>query len=94
MPLFSLRYQLNSQHEEAVRDLKKVLEFDSSHENKQAVKDAERQLKLSKRKDYYKLLDVDKGACQDDIKRAYLKKAKLHHPGNFWNLPAGVVRQE
>ena len=58
-----------------------MLELDPSHENRQTVKDAERQLKLSKRKDYYKLLGVDKNAPQDEIKRAYLKKAKLHHPG-------------
>ena len=36
--------------------------MDRTTENKQAVRDAERQLKLSKRKDYYKILEVDRCA--------------------------------
>lgn len=31
-------------------------------------------------KDYYKILDVDKSASQDDIKRAFRKLAHQHHP--------------
>jgi len=31
-------------------------------------------------KDYYKTLDVDKGASQDEIKKAYRKMAHKHHP--------------
>lgn len=31
-------------------------------------------------KDYYKILGVDKGASQDDIKRAFREKAHQHHP--------------
>lgn len=31
-------------------------------------------------KDYYSTLDVDRGASQDDIKRAYFKMAKKYHP--------------
>ena len=57
---WSLRYQQNDQHEEAVRDYKKILDMDRTTENKQAVRDAERQLKLSKRKDYYKILEVER----------------------------------
>ena len=77
----SLSYQQNEQHEEAVRDFKKVLEMERTHENKQAVKDAERKLKLSKRKDYYKILDVSKTATEVEIKKAYRKMALRHHPG-------------
>ena len=39
-----------------------------------------RLLKLSKRKDYYKVLGVDKVANADDIKRAYRRAALRHHP--------------
>ncbi|NQV89485.1 MAG: molecular chaperone DnaJ [Parcubacteria group bacterium] len=31
-------------------------------------------------KDYYKVLDVDKGASQEEIKKAFRKKAHSHHP--------------
>lgn len=58
-----------------------MCELDRTLENKQSLKDAEKQLKLSKRKDYYKILGIDKTASQDEIKRAYRKKAMLHHPG-------------
>ena len=30
--------------------------------------------------EYYKELELDKNASQDDIKKAYLRLAKLHHP--------------
>jgi molecular chaperone DnaJ len=31
-------------------------------------------------KDYYKVLDIEKGASEDDIKKAYRKMAKKYHP--------------
>jgi len=31
-------------------------------------------------KDYYKILDVDKGASQEDVKKAFRKLAHKHHP--------------
>lgn len=39
------------------------------------------ELKKSKRKDYYKILGVDKNASEDEIKKAYRKRALMHHPG-------------
>ena len=58
--------------------------MDRTRENKQAVKDAEHKLKLSKRKDYYKILDVSKTATEMEIKKAYRKMALRHHPGEDW----------
>jgi DnaJ family protein C protein 7 len=40
------------------------------------------ELKKSKRKDYYKVLGVDKNATEDEIKKAYRKRALMHHPGS------------
>ncbi|KXZ44221.1 hypothetical protein GPECTOR_71g582 [Gonium pectorale] len=44
------------------------------------AREAERQLKVSKRKDYYKILGLDKSAGDREIKRAYRELAKKYHP--------------
>mmetsp|Transcript_4267 Transcript_4267/g.12039 ORF Transcript_4267/g.12039 Transcript_4267/m.12039 type:complete len:480 (-) Transcript_4267:132-1571(-) len=46
----------------------------------QILQEAERLLKMSKRKDYYKILQVDRRADEPTIKRQYRKLAKLYHP--------------
>jgi molecular chaperone DnaJ len=35
---------------------------------------------MDTKKNYYQILDVDKNASQEDIKKAYRKQAMLHHP--------------
>ena len=50
-------------------------------ENKRLLSEAKLELKKSKRKDYYKILGVNKQANEDEIKKAYRKRALLHHPG-------------
>lgn len=50
-------------------------------EHKQLLKNAQVELKKSKRKDYYKILGVNKNASEDEIKKAYRKRALMHHPG-------------
>ncbi len=77
-------YQQNEQHEESVRDWKKLYENDKSAENRQSLKEADKLLKMSKRKDYYKILGIEKTAGDTDIKKAYRKKAMLHHPGKLY----------
>jgi DnaJ-domain-containing protein 1 len=52
-------------------------------ENKRLLQEAKLALKKSKRKDYYKILGVDKNASTDEIKKAYRKRALVHHPGEF-----------
>lgn len=52
-------------------------------DHKHLLKTAQLQLKKSKRKDYYKVLGVGKNATEDEIKKAYRKRALMHHPGSF-----------
>ena len=44
------------------------------------VRNAELELKKSKRKDYYKILGVEKDAGDNEIKKAYRKLAIIWHP--------------
>ena len=57
------------------------MKMERTHDNQEALREAKRLLKLSKRKNYYKILGVEKTASQDDIKKAYRKGALRHHPG-------------
>jgi len=52
-------------------------------ESKKLLHDAKLELKKSKRKDYYKLLGVNKSATDDEIKKGYRKRALVHHPGKI-----------
>lgn len=57
-----------------------VNEHQQSHELRQLLAEAEKRLKMSLRKDYYKILGVDKNAGDREIKRAYRDLAKQFHP--------------
>jgi DnaJ homolog subfamily C member 7 len=69
--------------EQAVKDLKELAEADPSPEMQKEVRNAEMELKKSKRKDYYRILGVEKDADEQQIKRAYKKKALGCHPDKF-----------
>ena len=67
--------------EEAIRELKSAAEADPSDMSiKKDIRNAELELKKSKRKDYYKILGVDKDANETDIKKAYRRMAIKYHP--------------
>lgn len=67
--------------EEAVRALKSIAEENPQEPGiAREVRQAELELKKSKRKDYYKILGVDKDAGDSEIKKAYRKLAIVHHP--------------
>ena len=68
-------------YEEAVRDFETANRISPSEFGvKQKLKDAKIRLKQAKRKDYYKILGVNKEADQNEIKKAYRKLALKWHP--------------
>ena len=68
--------------EEAIRDYEHLHYSDrNNYEYRQLLNQAKLELKKSKQKDYYKILGVDKNANEEDIKKAYKKRALEHHPG-------------
>lgn len=69
------------EYNEAIRDYSEASEHDSNGFNVQAkLKDAQAKAKKAKRKDYYKILGVDKNAQEPEIQKAYKKLALKYHP--------------
>merc|ERR1719412_220848 len=67
--------------EEAVRDFEMIHRMDRGNfEYRQLLNHARNELKKSLRKVYYAILGVDKHANEEDIKKAYKKRALEHHP--------------
>jgi len=68
-------------YDEAVRDFEKIHRMERGNfEYRQLLNQARNELKKSLRKDYYAILGVDKHANEEDIKKAYKKRALEHHP--------------
>lgn len=53
--------------EECVRDYTLVNSISSTDEIKRALRDAQKALKMSKRKDYYKILAIDKNSSDKEV---------------------------
>ncbi|GJN16578.1 hypothetical protein PR202_gb03581 [Eleusine coracana subsp. coracana] len=72
---------LSEDWEGAVQDLKEAAQKSPQDMGiREALMRAEKQLKLSKRKDWYKILGISKTASAAEIKRAYKKLALQWHP--------------
>ncbi|ORE10276.1 TPR-like protein [Rhizopus microsporus var. microsporus] len=85
-------YLRRKEFEKAVHDLEKANKAASEDESigrqhqhriRQLLQQAMQKLKLSKKKDYYKILDVPPTADAREIKKAYRKKALEWHPDKY-----------
>lgn len=82
------------QYDDAVYDYEKAYQKDKSMEIKRLLMEAKLELRKSKRKDYYKILGVEKTASTDDIKKAYRKRALVHHPDRHANASEGERKEQ
>jgi DnaJ family protein C protein 7 len=64
----------------AVRDYEKIYKMDRSQHIKKLLEDAKLALKNTEDKDYYKICGVNTNAPLNEIKKAYKRKALVHHP--------------
>jgi DnaJ homolog subfamily C member 7 len=67
--------------EAALREYKAVQETNPAEPGiEREIRTAQLEMKKSQRKDYYKILDVQRDASEADIKKAYRRLAIVHHP--------------
>ena len=69
------------EYSEALKDYNKVKELNSSYPSIESlIADARYKMQNCKLKDYYKILNVEKTANGDQIRKAYIKSALKWHP--------------
>lgn len=87
-------YMTLTEYEKAVHDLEKVCRICNIREHKRLLMEAQFALNRSKRKDYYKILGINKTASTDDIKKAYRKRVMVHHPDRHVTATEGERKEQ
>uniref|UniRef100_A0A8B9KNH2 DnaJ homolog subfamily C member 3 n=1 Tax=Astyanax mexicanus TaxID=7994 RepID=A0A8B9KNH2_ASTMX len=77
-------YLQDEQYEEAIKDFESAkMHSENDQEIKEGLDRAQRLLKQSQKRDYYKILGVKRTAQKKEIIKAYRKLAQQWHPDNF-----------
>jgi len=76
-------YFVEERLEEAQHDCSKALESEDSQRTRECLERAQKLIKQSKKRDYYKILGVKRSASKKDIIKAYRKQAQEWHPDKF-----------
>ncbi|XP_048834795.1 dnaJ homolog subfamily C member 3a isoform X1 [Brienomyrus brachyistius] len=77
-------YLQDEQYEQAIQDYESAREqSENDRQVKEGLEKAQRLLKQSKKRDYYKILGVKRTAQKKEIMKAYRKLAQQWHPDNF-----------
>lgn len=76
---------LNEDYDAAIEDYQTANGISDSKHIKDGLKRAEKLLKQSKKRDYYKILGVPRNADKGQITKAYRRLAKEFHPDKFTN---------
>lgn len=77
-------YILLQDYEKAVEDYQEAREFDQENQEiREGLDRAQKLLKVSRKRDYYKILGVSRSANKQEIIKAYRKLAQQWHPDNF-----------
>lgn len=76
-------YLNDGQYDKAMRDFEQAVQMDEHSCGHEGLKRAQRMEKLSKKRDYYKILGVKRTAAKREILKAYRKLAQKWHPDNY-----------
>uniref|UniRef100_A0A3B3RT25 DnaJ homolog subfamily C member 3 n=1 Tax=Paramormyrops kingsleyae TaxID=1676925 RepID=A0A3B3RT25_9TELE len=77
-------YLQDEQYEQAIQDYESARQHnENDRQVKEGLEKAQRLLKQSKKRDYYKILGVKRTAQKKEIMKAYRKLAQQWHPDNF-----------
>jgi len=80
---------------EAVSDYEAAQKLDPRNtQYRKYIQDMKLAAKKALRKDYYKVLGVDKNASQDEVKKAYKKRALIHHPDRHSSASESVQKEQ